>query len=48
MAQILEWENGNGWTIVLAPDEALELKSDLVSALDETPDTDIAVDLEKK
>lgn len=50
MAEVIEWANGNGWTIKLTGNEALDLKSELVSALEEQgEDTEeIIVDLERK
>ncbi len=50
MAEVIEWANGNGWTIALTGDEALQLKSELVSALEEQGEDaeDIKVDIERK
>ncbi len=35
MTEIIKWADGNGWTIKLTGDEALILKSTLVSTLEE-------------
>ncbi len=48
MAEVIEWANGNGWTIKLTTDEAQDLKSELASALLESDTGEITVDLERK
>ncbi len=35
MVEVIEWANGNGWTIKLTGNEAIDLKSELISALEE-------------